>query len=236
MSSSRSRHELEAAGHALRAARDRARSRRAARRARRSRRPPRGCCRRSAGRRGVDRTCTMPCGRARVELEAVERERQRPGRDVGGLIERVGDRPPATRRRAPAPRGSSTLITRGRVGGQHLEQPALGREVVLHVAVEVEMVARQVREDAGGETGCRRRAAAPARATTLPSRTRRTLRSTIWRINPCSSGASGVVRVAANSLDRRCGMSPSPSARIECPPLRRSRSPGSWSSSCRSCR
>ena len=35
--------------------------------------------------------------------------------------------------------------------GQDLEQPALGGEVRLHVAVEVEMVPGQVREDAGGE-------------------------------------------------------------------------------------
>ena len=34
---------------------------------------------------------------------------------------------------------------------QQLEQPPLGGEVLLHVAVEVEVVARQVGEDAGGE-------------------------------------------------------------------------------------
>ena len=43
------------------------------------------------------------------------------------------------------------LITAGASSRQHLEQPTLGREVVVHARVEVEMVARQVREDAGGE-------------------------------------------------------------------------------------
>ena len=35
---------------------------------------------------------------------------------------------------------------------QHLEQPPLGCEVLLHVAVEIEMIARQVREDARRES------------------------------------------------------------------------------------
>ena len=44
-----------------------------------------------------------------------------------------------------------------RVGRQHLEQPTLRREVVVHAPVEVEMVARQVGEDRRPRTGCRRR-------------------------------------------------------------------------------
>ena len=76
---------------------------------------------------------------------------------------------PARRRAATAPRGSSSVDDAGRVGGKHLEEPALGREVRLHVLVEVEVVARQVGEDRRPRTACRRRASAPARATTLPS-------------------------------------------------------------------
>jgi hypothetical protein len=43
------------------------------------------------------------------------------------------------------------LITAGASGRQHFEQPALRGEVRLHVLMEVEVIARQVAEHAGGE-------------------------------------------------------------------------------------
>ena len=89
-------------------------------------------------------------------------------------------------------------MTPGASGRQHLEQPPLGGEVALHVAVEIEVVARQVGEDAGGEARCRRRAAAPARATTLPSRTPRS------RGRPSRAAAAARPALRASCAPRRC--------------------------------
>ena len=89
--------------------------------------------------------------RADVERQAVERERQWARAHVGGPVNRVRDR--ALRRRRHL--GTTAIIDidhADRPFGQQLEQPSLGDEIRLHVAMEVQVVAREVREDARGET------------------------------------------------------------------------------------
>ncbi len=89
-------------------------------------------------------------GRADLERETGQRELERPGRDVGVAGDRECDRFAANvdQRRAA---GIVEVDRAGCVGGQHLEESALREEVVLHVLVKVEMVAREVREDPGRE-------------------------------------------------------------------------------------
>ena len=88
--------------------------------------------------------------RRHVEAQARQRHVDRSRRDVGGRVDRVGDRAPADLdERRPA--RIVQVDHAGRVGRQHLEQPALGGEVRLHVLMEVEVIARQVAEHAGGE-------------------------------------------------------------------------------------
>ena len=76
-----------------------------------------------------------------------------------------------------APRRSSRFDDAEGAGRQQLEQAPLDLEVLLHVAMEVEVIAGQVGEDGGGEPQRRRRGAARARATTPRSRRRRRRRS-----------------------------------------------------------
>ena len=92
----------------------------------------------------------MPRGVRTSKRESVERERQRPGPDVGGGVDRVGDRTP---RRGDQVRAAPIVDVDDAHGAlrQDLEEAALGGEVRLHVAVEVEVIARQVGEDAGGK-------------------------------------------------------------------------------------
>ena len=103
------------------------------------------------------------CGR---RSQPVERKRQRPWRDVGGTVDRVRHRP-APASVSEAPRGSSTLIRLGAWRGT-ISNSRASPGIRFHVAVEVEMIARQVREDARRRTAPRRRGAATARATTPP--------------------------------------------------------------------
>ena len=99
---------------------------------------------------------------------------------------------------AASPRGIVEVDHGRRARREHLEQPLLGGEVRLHVAVIVEMVPRQVREHARRKPrvidslqGERvRRHFHHARATSA---------STICRNIRCTSGASGVVRDAGSS-------------------------------------
>ena len=89
--------------------------------------------------------------RANIERQAVERERQRSRPHVGGPVDRVGDGPSSRRDHVEA----ATIVHvdhRDGALGQQLEQPPLRGEVRLHVAVEIEVVARQVGEDAGGKS------------------------------------------------------------------------------------
>ena len=79
---------------------------------------------------------------------------------------------------------------RAALGG---EQGGLGREVVLEVGVEVEVVAAEVGEDGDVEDDAVDPAHAPARGWRPPSRRRPPTRSLIIANRPCRSGASGVV-------------------------------------------
>ena len=55
--------------------------------------------------------------RARVELEAVEGQRQGARRDIGRLVDRVGHRTVSAAFLSDSPRGSSRLMTPGAPGG-----------------------------------------------------------------------------------------------------------------------
>ena len=93
---------------------------------------------------------TVPFGVFTSKRKPGQRHLDRPRRDVGGRVDGVGDRPLADLDE----RGPARIVHvdhARRVGRQHLEQPALGGEVRLHVFVEVEVIARQVAEHAGGE-------------------------------------------------------------------------------------
>ena len=61
----------------------------------------------------------------------------------------VTARPPTPA--SDGPRGSSRFKQARRAGREHLEQPALGLKVRLHVGMEIEMIACEVREHRRGE-------------------------------------------------------------------------------------
>ncbi len=171
--------------------------------------------------------------RPHVERQPLERKRQRAGRDVGRAIDGVGHRPAADLgQRQPA--RIVDIDQARRVARQHLEQPALRLEVVLHVGMEVEMVARQVREDARRERHRRRRGGATARATTLPSRRRGSRRRPSRAASPAARAlpASCASRRAARI---RCGSRPCRAGRSAGWPRRRWTPPDTPLSSCRSC-
>ena len=131
----------------------------------------------------------------RVELQPLQRERQRTRRYVRRLVDAVGDRTA----RDVVERLRARIVdvdNRRCVRRRHLEQPALGREVLLHVRVEVEMVAGQVGEGARGELNP---VGAPQRQGVRRHfhHARAAPFVTIRRMKDCSSGASGVVRVAS---------------------------------------
>ena len=92
----------------------------------RRRRRPRGCCRRSAGRRAASARAARRAACATSKRQPVERERQRPGRDVGRL--RRSRRSPAGRRPSTSA-GAARIVEVDHAGAsarQHLEQPPLG--------------------------------------------------------------------------------------------------------------
>ena len=109
----RARDDLKPAGHAVERLAARVRSRRTARRARSPSRRPRECCKRSGRPTSFGRTCSVPRGVRTSNASPCERKRQRTRRDVGGAVDRVGDRPAASVRRAPPPRGSSRFSRLG---------------------------------------------------------------------------------------------------------------------------
>ena len=88
--------------------------------------------------------------RAHLERQAVHRERERSRPDVGWRVDRVGHRP-----RCGGPKGvASRIVEVGHADAarrQHLEEPALRPEVVLHVPMKIEMIAREVGEHRGAE-------------------------------------------------------------------------------------
>ena len=87
---------------------------------------------------------------ADVEGEAGERKRQRAGRDVRGPGDRESHRPPRDLSERCAARIVDVEDARP-IARQHLEQAPLGLKVMLHVLMKIEVIARQVREDGGGE-------------------------------------------------------------------------------------
>ena len=95
------------------------------------------------------------------------------------------------------------------------EQPALRLEVLLHRAVEVEVLVREVREHEHCEPERRRAGRAPTRARSPPSRRRGCPASTISRKSRCRSIASGVFSAAgrASSPTRRSMFVSSPGRR-----------------------
>ena len=187
------------------------------RRSRRRRR--RGCCRRSAGRRAAT---ASPAGRAasRPRTPALRATTESAvARTSAGVIDR---RRSSTRGSARGELGAARIVDvddRRRAGRQHLEQPALGREVLLHVAVKIEMIAREVREDRRRRSARWRRAAARARATTLPSRRpcSRGRPSRAAAAGPRTPPASCATRRARRRRPARRGTSPCRAGRTACP-------------------
>ena len=114
------------------------------------RRRRRGCYRRSAGRREA--------------IESSDGRTDSPRR-TPTLRATTESRPRRTSARWSMPYVITRGFSRGQLGAarivqiddrrgagrQHVEQTALGREVLLHVAVKIEMVAREIREDRGRE-------------------------------------------------------------------------------------
>ena len=88
---------------------------------------------------------------------------------------------------------------------------------------------------AGRELDAVDASAARARATTPPSRTRRTPASTISRMNACTSGASGVVRVASNVAVADAIGHGAHQPALDAGGFEDRAARGSWSSSCRWC-
>ncbi len=94
-------------------------------------------------------------GRAvHVERQPLERRVNRRRADIG----RVVDAECQDGRSAGGQLGAARIVNVDdgwRARWQHLEQPALGREVLLHVTVKIEMVAREVGENRRGEAEVR---------------------------------------------------------------------------------
>ena len=108
------------------------------------------------------------------------------------------DRARARRPGSSAARSSSALMTAcPSVRRQRVEQAPLGREVAVHVAVEVEVVAGQVREHrhAGSAQPCTRLSASECEETSITAWSQPA--STISRNSACRSEDSGVVRTAS---------------------------------------
>ncbi len=94
--------------------------------------------------------CDRAPRRARVERQPVERRAQIDGNDVRSRVDGVGHGAGSDARQLRA----ATIVEvhhRDRLLRQQLEEAPLGGEVVVHVAVEVEVIAREIREDPGGE-------------------------------------------------------------------------------------
>jgi hypothetical protein len=85
-----------------------------------------------------------------VEGEALEPEGERTGSHIRVPADRVGHRPAGDFRQRHTSRVVN-IHNAGCIRRQHLEQPALGGEVRLHVLVKIEMIPRQVREDSGSK-------------------------------------------------------------------------------------
>jgi hypothetical protein len=91
-----------------------------------------------------------PARRRHGEAEPVQRRRQVGRADVRVGVDRICDR--ALRGRHQL--GTAAIVEvddRDRTFRQQLEQSSLGREVVVHVAVEIEVIAGEIREDSGRE-------------------------------------------------------------------------------------
>ena len=93
-----------------------------------------------------ERIASVPRGVSHVEAEAAEGALDRSGLNVRRPIDRVGDHPRQGATELLAARIVDVEDGR-RAGRQHVEQAPLGLEVLLHVAVEVEVVPREIRED-----------------------------------------------------------------------------------------
>ena len=125
---------------------------------------------------------------------------------VASAIERVRDRRRASSRGERRARCVVDVEHRER---REVEQPALRRDVAVERAVEVEVVARDVRQRGGARSARRRRGAARARATTLPSRprarprraARRAARAARARAASCSKRPRAVAERAAERAD-----------------------------------
>ena len=103
------------------------------------------------------------------------------------------DRPPraiAAKRGVPGRRRSAPRLP-AQVGPR--EQPRLRRAVALHVLVEVEVVLREVREDAARRSAARARDRARGCARTPPSRRRRRRRRACARASAAGRATPGVV-------------------------------------------
>jgi hypothetical protein len=85
-----------------------------------------------------------------LEGEPLERGLDRNRADIRGARNPVRHDARQIRRQLLAP-GIVDVDNRRRAGRQHLEQPPLGREVLIHVDVKVEVIARQVCEDGCSE-------------------------------------------------------------------------------------
>ena len=146
----RRRHHLEASGHAAQLREPGGDGVEPAGRWRTPRRWPPAGCRRWAGRPAAIGRRPDRRGVAVSNAHTRQVHRQALGPHVGGLLNAVGQRPGAGRAQGRGP-GVVGVDHPRRLGRQHLEEPALGREVRLHVLVEVEVIAGQVGEDGGGE-------------------------------------------------------------------------------------
>ena len=145
-----------------------------------------------------ERTRIVPRGVRTSNASPSSENDSGPGVMSAGRLMRVGDRTAGQSRSSDSAARIVDVDQARRVARQHLEQPALGLEVLLHVGMEVEVVAGQIREDARRERHAvdamqrqrvrrhfHRAGAAPAIDHLAQQR---------W-----TSGASGVVRVASRT-------------------------------------